>query len=40
MKDEIIYLDEEKKYPLIFNLNFMETIQKEYGSLKKWQENI
>lgn len=40
MKDEIIYLDEEKKYPLIFNLNVMETIQKEYGSLKKWQENI
>lgn len=40
MKDEIIYLDEEKKYPLIFNLNVMEIIQKEYGSLKKWQESI
>ena len=40
MKDEIIYLDEEKKYPLIFNLNVMEIIQKEYGSLKKWQVSI
>ena len=24
------------RYPLIFNLNVMETIQEEYGSLKKW----
>ena len=40
MKDEIIYLDEEKKYPLIFNLNVMEIIQNKYGSLRKWQESI
>lgn len=40
MKDEIIYLDEDKKYPLIFNLNVMEIIQNKYGSLRKWQESI
>lgn len=40
MKDEIIYLDEEKKCPLIFNLNVMEIIQNKYGSLRKWQESI
>lgn len=27
-----------KKYKLVFNLNVMETIQKEYGTLDKWGE--
>lgn len=26
----------DKEYPLVFNLNVMETIQDEYGSLDKW----
>lgn len=37
MKDfngEIEY--KEKKYKLFFNLNVMEAIQEEYGSLDKW----
>ena len=37
MKDfngEIEY--KEKKYKLVFNLNVMEAIQEEYGSLDKW----
>ena len=27
---------EGEKYPLIFNLNVMEAIQEEYGSVEKW----
>lgn len=27
---------EGKNYPLIFNLNVMETIQEEFGSIEKW----
>lgn len=27
---------EDKKYQLVFNLNVMEEIQKEYGTLEKW----
>lgn len=37
MKDfngEIEY--KEKKYKLVFNLNVMEEIQKEYGTLEEW----
>lgn len=26
------------KYPLVFNLNVMEEIQEEYGSISKWGE--
>ena len=26
----------DKEYPMIFNLNVMEEIQKEYGTLDKW----
>ncbi len=26
----------DKEYPLVFNLNVMESIQDEYGSLDKW----
>lgn len=29
---------EDKKYPLVFNLNVMEEIQEQYGSLDKWGE--
>lgn len=28
----------EKEYTLVFNLNVMESIQEEYGSLDKWGE--
>ncbi len=28
----------EKKYKLVFNLNVLEKIQEEYGSLDKWGE--
>ena len=28
----------DKEYPFIFNLNVMETLQEEYGSLDKWGE--
>lgn len=27
---------EEVRYPLIFNLNVMEAIQEEYGTIEKW----
>ena len=27
---------DDKKYTLVFNLNVMETIQKQYGSVQKW----
>lgn len=39
MKDfngEIQYKD--RTYKLVFNLNVMETIQEEYGSIDKWAE--
>lgn len=37
MKDFNGYLNyKDKEYPLIFNLNVMESIQAEYGSLDKW----
>ena len=28
----------DKEYKLVFNLNVMESIQEEYGSLEKWGE--
>jgi len=38
MKDKIAYIEvnEEIKYPLCFNLNVMEEIQENYGSMSKW----
>ena len=27
---------DDKKYTLVFNLNVMESIQKQYGSVQKW----
>lgn len=39
MKNTIVYIEtEKKKYPLVFNLNVMEEIQEQYGSLDKWGE--
>lgn len=34
IKGEIQY--KEKTYPLVFNLNVMEEIQEEYGTVEKW----
>ena len=37
MKNTVVYIDNEnKKYPLVFNLNVMEEIQEKYGSLDEW----
>ena len=39
MKDTIAYIETSKrKYPLVFNLNVMEEIQEQYGSLEAWGE--
>lgn len=39
MKNTVVYIETEKrKYPLVFNLNVMEKIQDNYGSLKEWGE--
>lgn len=39
MKNTIVHIDvENKKIPLVFNLNVMEEIQEQYGSLDKWGE--
>lgn len=37
MKNKVVYIETEKrKIPLVFNLNVMEEIQEQYGSLEKW----
>ena len=37
MKDYVSRIQyKDKDYPMVFNLNVMETIQEEYGSLEKW----
>lgn len=37
MKEKIIYLETgNEKYPLAFNVNVMEEIQNEYGSISRW----
>ena len=39
IKDYKFDLDvEDKKYQLVFNLNVMQEIQEEYGTLEKWGE--
>lgn len=39
MRDyKITFKVEDKEYPAIFNLNVMEQIQEEYGSVRKWGE--
>ena len=37
MKNIVVYIETEKRnYPLVFNLNVMEEIQEQYGSLDEW----
>lgn len=39
MKNTVVYIETEKRnYPIVFNLNVMEEIQEQYGSLDKWGE--
>ena len=39
MKDTIAYIETKKRtYPFVFNLNVMEEIQEQYGSLDAWGE--
>lgn len=39
MKDTVAYIETSKrKYPIVFNLNVMEEIQEQYGSLDAWGE--
>ena len=39
MKDTIAYIKTSKRtYPMVFNLNVMEEIQEQYGSLDAWGE--
>ncbi len=41
MKDKMIFLENKgKKYPMVFNLNVMEEIQEEYGSLQAWGDMV
>ena len=41
MKDTLTYIKTtEKTYPLVFNLNVMEAIQEQYGSMSKWGEIV
>lgn len=37
MKNTVVYIETDKRnYPLVFNLNVMEEIQEQYGSLDEW----
>ena len=39
MKDyKITFKIEDKEYPAVFNLNVMEEIQEEYGTINKWAD--
>lgn len=41
MLDKINYLEtEDERYPMVFSLNVMESIQEKYGSIEKWTELI
>ena len=41
MKEKTIYVEyNNKKYPLVFNLNVMEEIQNVYGDIEKWGEIV
>lgn len=41
MKEKIIYLETSKdKYPMSFNLNVMEEIQEQYGSIEAWGDIV
>lgn len=37
MKNKLSYIEtENRKYPVVFNINVMEEIQEAYGSISKW----
>jgi hypothetical protein len=39
MRNTIVHIETSKgKFPLVFNLNVMEEIQEQYGSLDRWGE--
>lgn len=41
MKTKICYIEtESNKYPIVFNINVMEEIQEEYGSMDKWGDSV
>ena len=41
MKEKITYIETSKGvYPMSFNLNVMEEIQEQYGSMQKWGEIV
>lgn len=41
MKEKLIYLETSKgKYPMSFNLNVMEEIQEQYGSMEAWGDIV
>lgn len=41
MKERLTYIEtSKKKYPMTFNLNVMEEIQEQYGSLSVWGELV
>ena len=41
MKDIIAYIEtSKKKYPICFNLNVLEEIQDQYGSLTSWGNRV
>lgn len=41
MKDKIGYLHTgDKDYPIVFNLNVLEEIQEQYGSLSGWADMV
>jgi len=41
MNDKIIHVElGGQEYPMCFNLNVMEEIQEEYGTLQKWAEIV
>jgi hypothetical protein len=36
MQNKMSYIGNDKKYPIVFNLNVMEAIQDAYGSMNAW----
>lgn len=41
MKNTICFIETEtQKIPIVFNLNVMEEIQEQYGSMDKWGEAV
>lgn len=39
MKNAVVYIEtKNRNYPIVFNLNVMEEIQEQYGSLDNWGE--